>query len=458
MAEQIVNVNCGFFDAVDNDRRYSADEMNMPYKRVLANGIFATPAGTPSTDLQVISAGSGMDIIVKAGNGIIGDKWYESAADIRITVPNNTDVVTRVDSVIAQVDTRSSGRVGNVVYRTGGTSAPDLDTTAGVYEYRLANITVAPNATEITDSVINDRRGSSECPWITSLIQQVDTSTLYNQWNDAYNRYLTATTTMINAYMSEQSQAWEQFFNNASQSFTVVCYFKFTSQYTTTAASTVNVPINIPAYNVDTDILNVYINGLAAMENIRYTINDAGTQITLANALPEGQTVYFETLHAILPTDINNAVSLINQIRRDDIVPMKADIAELQDNVSALQTTVAANLNDSGWQTLNPLGTYLPVSGTNAACRKVGKTVFVRGALTNGDSAISYDETIVQLPAGFRPAQDHYYSIVHASAGQATIGEMLFRIDTSGRLQAVSGQKTSGTHKIIPIATSFLIG
>ena len=56
MAEQIINVNCGFFDAIDNDRRYSADEMTMPYKRIVANGIFATPAGTPSTDLQVISA------------------------------------------------------------------------------------------------------------------------------------------------------------------------------------------------------------------------------------------------------------------------------------------------------------------------------------------------------------------------------------------------------------------
>ena len=86
MAEQIFNVNCGFFDAIDNDRRYSADEMTMPYKRVVANGVFATQQGTPSTDLQTVSADSGMDIIVKRGNGIIGDKWFESAVDIRITV------------------------------------------------------------------------------------------------------------------------------------------------------------------------------------------------------------------------------------------------------------------------------------------------------------------------------------------------------------------------------------
>lgn len=455
MAEQIINVNCGFFDAVDNDRRYSADEMNMPYKRVLANGIFATPQGTPSTDLQVI-AGSGMDIIVKAGNGIIGDKWYESAADIRITVPSNTDVVNRVDSVIAQVDARSSGRVGNVVYRTGGASAPDLDTTAGVYEFRLANITVAPNATEITDSVINDRRGSSECPWITSLIQQVDTSTLYQQWNDAYNRYLLSTTTMIDAYMAEQSEAWERFFNSATQSFTVVCYFKFTSQYTTTAESTVNVPINIPAYNVDTDILNVYINGLAAMENIRYTINDAGTQITLANALPEGQTVYFEALHAVLPTDISNAVSLINQIRNNDIVPMKADISELQEDVATLETALA----DSGWITLHAATNFTEVSGSGLAVRKIGKTVFLRGVIQyTGSTASDFPlnaALIDRLPAGYRPAIEHCYSAIRLNQSPHTARMALLKITASGYLEALAADSATSNDGYLPIATSFL--
>lgn len=456
MAEQIINVNCGFFDAIDNDRRYSADEMTMPYKRIVANGIFATPAGTPSTDLQVISAGSGMDIIVKHGNGIIGDKWFENATDVRITVPNNTDVVNRVDSVIAQVDTRSSGRVGNIVYRTGGASAPDLDPTTGVYEFRLANITVAPNATTITDSVINDRRGSAECPWVTSLIQQVDTSTLYNQWNDAYNRYLLSTTTMIDAYMSEQSQAWEDFFNSATQSFTLVCYFKMTSQFTTTAASTVNVPINIPAYNVDTDILHVFINGLAAVENVMYTVNDAGTAITLAESLPAGQTVYFEAMHAILPTDISNAVALINSIRNNDIVPMKEDIAALERHVEVLQTIADANASDSGWQPLT-LGTgYSEISGTGLGCRRIGKVVYVRGVITT--STIEYEATMVQLPNGFRPSVAHYYSIIHANYGASTNGNLIVRIDNAGELKAVAGTTSSGNSKYIPIATSFLIG
>ena len=113
MADQIFNVNCGFFDSVNNDRTYSADQMNLPYKRIVSNGVFATSAGTPSTDLQVISAQSGMKIKVNTGEGLFGWKWFNNPSLITITVPSNGAANSRIDSVIAQVDTRMSGRVGN---------------------------------------------------------------------------------------------------------------------------------------------------------------------------------------------------------------------------------------------------------------------------------------------------------------------------------------------------------
>ena len=101
MADQIFNVTAGFFDAVNNDRTYTAAQMTMPYKRIVANGVFATPAGTPSTDLQTVSAGNGMNIKVYAGNGIFANRWFENPAAINITVPNNTTLLPRCDSVIA---------------------------------------------------------------------------------------------------------------------------------------------------------------------------------------------------------------------------------------------------------------------------------------------------------------------------------------------------------------------
>ena len=67
MADQNFNVKSGFFNSINSDRLYNAEDMNRPYKRIIADGVFATQSGNPSSDLQAVSAGSGMNIIVKAG-------------------------------------------------------------------------------------------------------------------------------------------------------------------------------------------------------------------------------------------------------------------------------------------------------------------------------------------------------------------------------------------------------
>ena len=174
MADQTFRVKCGFFDSVGNDRLYSADQMNLPYNRLISNGIFAAQDGSASTDFAVQSANNGMHITVKKGQGLFADKWFISDSDLDIVVPSNSGGASRIDSVIIQVDTRTSGRFGAVVYRTGGTSAPSINTDPDVKEYRVANIATAPNVTTVANGMIRDFRGTSSCPWIKSLIYEPD--------------------------------------------------------------------------------------------------------------------------------------------------------------------------------------------------------------------------------------------------------------------------------------------
>ena len=172
MADQIFNVKCGFFDAVNNDRTYSAEDMNRLYKRVINDGVFPDENNNPSTDLEV-NSDSGMTIIVGAGEGIFANRWFKNSINIPIEVPAN-NLNNRIDSVLVQVDTRKSGRTGNIVYRTGTPATspepPAINETTGVTEYRLANILVASGATEITSSNITDLRGTSDCPWVTGIV------------------------------------------------------------------------------------------------------------------------------------------------------------------------------------------------------------------------------------------------------------------------------------------------
>lgn len=306
MAEQIFAVQAGFFDSVNGDRLYSADQMNRPYRRLVSNGVFASPEGEASDDLQVLSSG-GLGIVVKAGEGIFGNKWFENSADLAITIPANTDTVPRRDSVIAQVDTLSSGRVGNIVYRTGtpssNPSAPDINQTTGVYEYRLANILIPAGGNSITQANITDMRGSADCPWITSLVNQVDTSTLFTQWETAYSNYFT-----------EATAEWRQFLDNLTSELEVTTNVIMLSSMYQVTSQVSSVPINIASFSKDTDVLMVFINGLRAVENTHYTLASSGTSINLTTPLAAGNVVSFVVFHSVIAADIQTTLTAIAQL------------------------------------------------------------------------------------------------------------------------------------------------
>lgn len=216
-------VNAGFFDALNKDREYSADDMNRPYRKLISSGVFATQSGEASDELQVFATNEGMNIIVSAGEAFIEDKWFENPSDLMLTLSQNLEVLPRIDSIIAQIDKTQAGRTGNIVYRQGIASSnpihPDINTEENVFELRLADILISPSCTKITQDLITDRRGSEDCPWVTSLIKQVDTSTLYAQWQEAYKQYYKNQEAEHDVFFEESKNNINKFCTDEEQKF-----------------------------------------------------------------------------------------------------------------------------------------------------------------------------------------------------------------------------------------------
>ena len=338
MADQLFTVNSGFYNSVDQDRLYSAEQMTMPYKRLVSNGIFATPEGTPSTDFQVTAQG-GMNLRIAAGNAIVGDKWMESDAAVTITVPGHTATTGRIDSVILRVDTTTDARTGSIVYRTGtassSPSAPALDTASGVSEYRIANVAVGSSATEIGQADITDLRGTADCPWITALIQQVDTSVLLEQFKAAYDSFL-----------AEMSSRWNAFMQEAGSDYDVTMNLvKYESSYTSTGSVT-EIPVNISVYDRESDILQVFINGLMCRPD-QFTISADGQTVTLASAIPAGQKVSFLCLKSVIGGDLETALQMVQSVSTalDTRVPAAPTTA----GTYTLQATVTGSGTSYAW-------------------------------------------------------------------------------------------------------------
>lgn len=428
MAEQKFNVNCGFFDSVNNDRLYTADEMNRPYKRVITNGVFATPKGTASTDLQVVSANSGMNIIVKKGDGLFGDKWFENPSDLTITVPSNNNITPRRDSVIVQVDKRTSGRIGNIVYREGTPSSnpqvPDINTVDNVIEYRIANIYVAASANYIGNDAIVDLRGSDECPWITSLIKQVDTSQLYNQWQAAYQKFYT-----------DETEAFEEFMRQLTQELTVNTNIEtFESHYVTTSDGETEIPINLVSFNKNKDTLMVRVNKLFASEGTDYTISLDSSKITLTKDLKANQNVDFLVFKSIVGADNETAIQ----------------------QLQTLNEAISALTSDGGWINFTLEGGATAYDNNNKpAVRKCGNRTNIRGAI-KGVTATG--TTICTLPAAYKPAMDYYFTSSAIASGTVKSTVSFQVLASNGTIKLVAKSGTIAATDMIPIATDFIVG
>lgn len=181
-----MTVRGGFFNSLNDDRLYSAADMNLPYKKLISNGVIPDV----STALQVV-ASSGLTINVLAGSGLFGDGWAVNDAPVALTLEAAHSTLNRIDLVVMRRDDNENVRATDlfIIKGTPGSSpvAPAVERSTYIKEYALAEIYVKAGATEVTQSNITDTRpDTTRCGWATGLIQQVDTSTLFAQWQAAY--------------------------------------------------------------------------------------------------------------------------------------------------------------------------------------------------------------------------------------------------------------------------------
>mgnify|MGYP002521165278 CR=1 FL=1 len=425
MSEQAINITSGFYNSINGDRTYSANDMNKPYKRVITEGIFATPQGTPSTDFQVLSANNAMNIIVKKGEGLLGNRWIELESDTVITVTANTGITPRRDSIIVRVDNTQSGRVAQVIYREGIASSnpmpPNLVNTDTIKEIRVANIYVAAGATWISQDAITDLRGSGECPWITSLIKQVDTSTLYAQWQKAYQDYYDTETAAFNAFMESLTQ---QLTVNTN----VVTY----ESHYTSATEVTEIPINIATFDQNRDVLMVFVNRLRATPNTDYTIATDNSKITLTNSITTGQSVNFLVLKSIVG----------------------ADAQTIEQELTAINNAIAALKSDTGWINFTLENGTSFDDTTKPAVRKYNNQVFIRGAIKGLNTT---GVAICTLPTNMRPAMNHQYTAMAISDGGIN-ASCVIEITTAGIIKLVGKSGTISSTAMLPISTNFIVG
>jgi len=207
-----VAITSGFHNSINGDRKYGADFFALFFGTLIANGVFPNP----STGLQVV-ANSNMTTSVKAGKGWINGYFIVNDGDYILQHDNADGVLKRIDRVVMKLNHLK--REIEVIVKKGTFAsnpvAPTLQRDADAYELALADVLIGNGATQITQVNITDQRlNTALCGIVHGTVNQVDTTTIFNQYQSWFNDIKGSVAGELDAFQEIQEQEFLTWFES----------------------------------------------------------------------------------------------------------------------------------------------------------------------------------------------------------------------------------------------------
>ena len=270
-----MSITSGFFNSIDGDRLYNARDMSMYFKGLISDGVFENVDGK----FQV-TAGGGMNVNVADGRAIIDCQWVNNDATETLTIDAPDVGKTRKDAIVLRLDLNESARNITLTIKKGtaaasGAALPKRTWTESVKELYLAYVTVKPTTTTIGTSAISDLRGTSYCPYVTGLIDQVDTAQLFEQYKKMCEEYFNEMTAAFEAYMKKRQEEFDAWLASLTGELTVdtsITKYEICETHKGTNGYIDSISMPISAYESG-DVVFIHIGGVLLVEGDEYIID-----------------------------------------------------------------------------------------------------------------------------------------------------------------------------------------
>lgn len=177
-----MSVTYGFYNSVNNDRKYNATQMSSLFDGIINDGVFMSVG-----DALIVTAMSGMNVSVGEGRAWFNRTWTENDAPLVLTVDQSELVLNRIDVVVLEVNSDIAVRANTIKIVKGTPSSvpvvPTLISMEFVHQYPLCHIYVGAGVSTIVQGNITNKIGTSECPFVTGILDTVDIDDLLLQWD-----------------------------------------------------------------------------------------------------------------------------------------------------------------------------------------------------------------------------------------------------------------------------------
>ena len=182
-----MSVTSGFFNSLNGDRRYTAEQMSALFDGLINDGIFATVGSA----FSITASGTSNEITVGVGRAWFNHTWLYNDAILPMMLGNSEVLLDRIDAIVIEINHTESIRAGSIRIINGTPASkperPTMVELENVHQYPLAYIYRAAGSTSVNQSNITNMIGSGSCPYVTGILQVVDIENIVAQWGSEFS-------------------------------------------------------------------------------------------------------------------------------------------------------------------------------------------------------------------------------------------------------------------------------
>lgn len=204
----------GFYNSKNHDRKYNALQISMIFDGIIRDGVYATIGKS----FVVKSSPIDKQVIVQPGRAWFDHTWNYNDADLPITAPEAELILDRVDALVFDIDSSENNRLNQIMWVSGmpaieNPSRPTMVNEGTHHQYPLCYVYRKANTATINQEDITNMIGSSECPFVTGILETIDIDELLLQWKDQWAQFILLYEQSAEEWQEEQKENFKKFYD-----------------------------------------------------------------------------------------------------------------------------------------------------------------------------------------------------------------------------------------------------
>lgn len=204
----------GFYNSIGGDRKYNAIQMSMIFDGIIKDGIYM------HIGEQFIVKASTEDntVLVSPGRAWFNHTWNYNDADVPIVGEAPELIMDRIDALVIDVWANDDVRTNQIKWVTGAPAASPARPTIIKdddnlhWQYPLAYVRRRAMATQIVQADITNMVGSTECPFVTGVLETMDINALLLQWQSQWAEFVEDYEDTATTWMAEQQADFANYY------------------------------------------------------------------------------------------------------------------------------------------------------------------------------------------------------------------------------------------------------